>query len=72
MFHVGSSQGLEVTGTVRFYRRTNLSGILFLSRCENSFFRDTFVLILDTVFRLLGLGLNQALTVHLVIQTKIM
>lgn len=63
-FDAGNSQALEVTGTIRFYRRTNLSGNLFLSMCENSFYRDTFVLLLDTVFMLQGLILNQALTVH--------
>lgn len=65
-FHIRSSQALEVTGTVRFHRKTNL----FPSRCENSFFRDTFVLLLDNVFMLLGFMLKRALTVHLVIQTK--
>lgn len=60
-FDTRNSQALEVTGTIRFYRRTNLSGNLFLSICENSFHRDTFVLLLDTVFMLQH---NQALTVR--------
>lgn len=40
---------------VEFHSRTNLSGNLFPPRCENSFFRGKFVLLLDIVFMLLGL-----------------
>lgn len=59
-----SSQALQVPGTVKFHSRTKLSENLCPFRCENSSFRDTFVLLLDPVFNLLGLVLSQALTLH--------